>query len=378
MLKYKNYGRLWRVYGRSAFRYSTPKKVLNALRIEWAYHRRQANITAYPYLLNIEPLYYCNLECPLCDRQIFPEARKNDAGKLPLDIIDKLFDEVGPYLYQCQIFGQGEPLIDWPRTKYIIQQARSRHIFTLLSTNCTIMTPALAKEVIASGLNHLVCAIDGITQDSYSQYRVGGQVEKALETLRLFCRERDEQKSDVNIEWQFLVNRFNVHELEDARQMAEEIGVHIRFSPTHGMEFHPELQEYWLPETGDPKWQDGKIARGETRHEWPCYFLWRALIVNSNTQLARCLIYQNVAEYGSLRDHSVMELFNSPASQRARQLFSKKSVEPGDFPAPCNNCSFYKREHGGPNLDKHESLIPTGFDAEALAGKDVIPLNLGA
>ena len=371
MLNYKNYGRLWRVYGRSALRYSTPKKVWNAFRVERAYKNRQANVTAVPYLLNIEPLYYCNLECPLCDRQIFPDARKNDAGKLPLEIIDKIFDEVGDYLYQCQIFGQGEPLLDWKRTKYIIDRARSRKIFTLLSTNCTIMNPQLGRDVIASGLNHLVCAIDGISQESYSKYRVGGQVEKALETLRLFCRERDAQGSNIEIEWQFLVHRYNIHEVETARKMAEELGVFIRFSPLHGMEYDHDLQEHWLPDQGEPKWQDGRVDYGVTRHEWPCYFLWRALIVNSNTQLARCLIYQNVAEYGSLRDGSVMELFNSPESQRARQLFSKGAVAAGDFPAPCNNCSFYQREHGGPNLDKHESLLqPVNF-----SDKTIIPLS---
>lgn len=371
MLNYKNYGRLGRVYGRSALRYSTPKKILNALRIEFAYRRRQADVSSYPYLLNIEPLYYCNLECPLCDRQIFPWARQKDAGKLPLEIIDKIFDEVGDYLYQCQIFGQGEPLLDWPRTQYIIEQARARRIFTLLSTNCTIMNPQLGRDVVASGLNYLICAIDGISQESYSKYRVGGQVEKALETLRLFCRERDAQKSEIQIEWQFLVHAFNIHEMEEAKAIAQELGVFLRFSPLHGMEYDAASQQYWLPDEGDPTWQAGRVDYGVTRYQWPCYFLWRALIVNSNTQLARCLIYQNVAEYGSLRDHSVRELFNSPASQRARQLFSKGAVEPGAFPAPCNNCSFYKREHGGPNLDKHESLSsPRDFN-----GKPVIPLN---
>ncbi len=34
LFNYRNYGRLWTVYGRSALRYSTPKKLLNALRTE--------------------------------------------------------------------------------------------------------------------------------------------------------------------------------------------------------------------------------------------------------------------------------------------------------------------------------------------------------
>ena len=76
MLNYKNYGRLWRVYGRSVFKYGTLPKIWNALRTESAYRKRQIDVTSSPYILNVEPLYYCNLECPLCDRQGFNLARR--------------------------------------------------------------------------------------------------------------------------------------------------------------------------------------------------------------------------------------------------------------------------------------------------------------
>ena len=357
MWNYKNYGRLWRVYGRSTLKYGTPRKLWNALRTEWAYRHRHTDVRSAPYLLNIEPLYYCNLDCPLCDRQIFPEARPDaEAGRLPLDIVDKIFEEVGDYLYQCQIFGQGEPLLDWPRTQQIIEKARKKRIFTLLSTNCTVLTPKMAEEVVGSGLDYLVCAVDGIRQESYGKYRVGGQVERALANMRLFAEERRRQRRPMEIEWQFLVNRHNIDELEEARRIADDLGVFLRFSPIRGMEFDERLQKEWLPDTAE--WQDGRIDPGQTCYSWPCYFLWRALIVNSNARVARCLIYQNVGEYGSLHEDSVLGLFNSPESQHARQLFQKGPVPDGPFPSPCANCSFYAREHGGPNLGKRDSLEP--------------------
>jgi MoaA/NifB/PqqE/SkfB family radical SAM enzyme len=358
LINYRNYGRLWRVYGRSVVRYGSLKKVWNALRTEAAYRRRQADVPSAPYILNIEPLYYCNLDCPLCDRQVFPTARKKDAGRLPLEIIDKIFAEVGDYLFQCQIFGQGEPTLDWKRSQYIIDEAHKRRIFTLLSTNCTLITPQMAQEIVSSPLDHLVCAIDGISQESYSVYRVGGKVEEALRGLRLVCAERDRQQSKITIEWQFLVHKHNIHEIDAARKIAEELNVVLRFSPLAGMEWNPALQEFWLPESD--KWQDRRKAAGTVLYEWPCYFLWRALIINSNAKLARCLIYQNVAQYGNLHEGSVMEFYNGLESQRARQLFQQGPVPDGDFPSPCKNCSYYERHHGGPNMDKGSSIdLPT-------------------
>ncbi|HVS70154.1 MAG TPA: hypothetical protein VHQ47_02750 [Phycisphaerae bacterium] len=79
-------------------------------------------------------------------------------------------------------------------------------------------------------------------------------------------------------------------------------------------------------------------------------------MLNSNGKIARCLVYQNMAEYGTLEGRRVHELYNDPTVRRARQLFRKGPVPPGPFPAPCATCSFYARHHGGKNQDKHASV----------------------
>ena len=354
IFNYKNYSRLWRVYGRSVMAYSTPKKILNAIRTEYAYRRRLSDVSSAPYVLLLEPLYYCNLHCPLCNRQVFSDARNHDAGYLELDLYYKILDEIGDYLFSCQIFGQGEPLLNWPLTQEIINRAHQRNIFTFLSTNCTLITPTMAQEIVASGLDHLVCCIDGITQESYSKYRVGGKVEDAFAGLRLILEECRRQRSNLVVEWQFLVNTFNVDEIQRAREIAKELNVFIRFAPIRGVEFDTQLQSYWLPDSNS--WQAARKAPGETCNDWPCYFLWRTLVVNSNGKTAHCPIYQNVSEYGSLHEESVLSLYNHPTVQRARQLYQKGSVPEGLFPSPCNNCSFFAREHGGVNLGKPESV----------------------
>jgi MoaA/NifB/PqqE/SkfB family radical SAM enzyme len=356
LLNYRNPGRVWRVYGRSVLRYSSPRKIINALRTEYAYRTRADQVPSMPFVLFLEPLYYCNLDCPLCDRQIFPDVRHGkEAGKLSLELYDRILDEVGDYLYQCQIYGQGEPLLDWARTRQIIEKSHRRQIFTLMSTNCTLVKPKVAEEVVGSGLDHVVCAIDGLTQESYERYRTGGCVEDAMDGMRRFVEEKRRQRSRIEIEWQFLVHRYNVHEMDLAQSIADDLGIFIRFAPLRGMEFHTHLQDYWLPEDGK-SFQDGRLDLGETNSQYPCYFLWRSLVLNSNGKLGRCLIYQNVAEYCSLENLSVREGYNHPSVVRARQLFRKGPVPPGEFPSPCNNCSFYGREHGGPNMDKHSSL----------------------
>ena len=361
MLNYKthgNLGRLWRIYGRSVLRYGTPRKVLNALRTERAYRKRTVDVPTPPYVLFIEPLYYCNLHCPLCPRETQPEARQGEVGKLDLALFDQILDEIGDYLFQCHIFGLGEPLLDWARTQQVIEKAHARRIFTLVSTNCTLVTPRMAEEIVSSNLDYLVCAIDGITQETYGRYRIGGKIEKALEGLRLLAEAKRRTGSRTEIEWQFLVNAHNAHEMEAALRMSQELGVRMRFTPIGGTENDPGLQQEWLPDL--PDWQDGRVEPGRSRRGWHCYWLWRGLTINSNGQLARCPGYSNIAQMGSLQEHSIMSLYNGPASQRSRQLFQLGAVSPGEFPEPGNTCSSFEREHGGaagPMATRDEAVI---------------------
>ena len=353
VLSYSNAGqnsRLQSMYVRSVREYSTPRKILNALRTELAYRLRSTYVSSRPYILMLEPLYYCNLDCPLCDRQVFPNARLKDAGKLSLELYDRILDEVGPYLFQCQIFGQGEPLMNWKLTKEIVARTHARDIFTMLSTNATLITPEMAEDIVASDLDHLVIAIDGMSQRAYETYRVGGKVKDALDGLQYVvdARARAGRKS-LAIEWQFLTHSRNIHEVEDARALAAKLGIGFRTAPIRGMEWNKALEQEWLVEGDSP------IAQGNYVNNFPCYFLWRSLVLNSNGKVARCLIYQNVAQYADLRTTSVMDAYNHPTVQAARKLFKrKKTTDPA--PAPCNGCAYFERHHGAPPKGREEPV----------------------
>jgi MoaA/NifB/PqqE/SkfB family radical SAM enzyme len=363
MLNYSNPARLWRVYGRSVFSYGSPRKLWNAIQTEVAYRRRTSDVKSRPYLLFIEPNYTCNLHCPLCQRQAYAGAR-TDRSKLSLENFDRLLDQLGDYLYQCHIFGLGEPLLNWNLTRQIVEKAHRRRIFTLLSTNCTVITETLATEVMKSGLDYLVCAIDGISQESYSKYRVGGSIEKALEGLRMFRKAQLKTRSSTVIEWQFLVHRYNYHEVEAARAMAQDLGVFIRFAQIGGVEWNEELQEEWLAPDKDG-FQRTRISPGAVLNPYHCFWLWRGIVVNSDGQMARCPGYQNVATLGNVSEAPVMDLYNGPASQRSRQLFQKEPVPEGPFPTPCSTCNYYQREHGCGDTEGKEAPFQRTATASA-------------
>jgi MoaA/NifB/PqqE/SkfB family radical SAM enzyme len=277
-----------------------------------------------------------------------------DAGKLSLELYDRILDEVGDWLFQCQIFGQGKAMLDWNLTRQIIERSHRRRIFTLVSTNCTLITPRIAEEVVSCGLDHLVFAIDGITQQSYEVYRTGGKLDDAMDGMRRVVDQKRKQKSKIELEWQFLVHKHNAHEIDAARTLARELGVFLRLAPLRGMEWDKDLEKFWL--AGNIPIAARSVSAGMTMQDIPCYFLWRSLVLNSNGKIARCLIYHNVSQYVNLHDHSVLEAYNHPSMQRARQLFSKQAVPAGDFPSPSGDCPYFERHHGGQNRKQRTPL----------------------
>jgi radical SAM protein with 4Fe4S-binding SPASM domain len=342
LFNYRSAHRLLRLYGRAAVRGFTVRRFANAVRTELAYRRRKLDVRSMPYILFIEPLYYCNLKCPLCPRQM--PAYVSTRDKLEVDLIDKVFDEVGPYLYQCSIFGNGEPTLDWGRTEQIIRQTRKHRIFSTVSTNATLITREMADRIVTSGLDYLVCAIDGATQETYEAYRVGGSFDDAMNGLKYVLEAKRKHKSRIVVEWQFLVNAFNEHELDTAREMARKLGVPIRFAPIGGMGKDIETQERWAAK--NPKYR-GRVEReGVPLSPHHCYWLWRSIYINATGTMGRCPKYSGPNPIGDLREQRVVDIYNGKNSQLHRRVFNEQSL-PADeaIPAPCDTCTHYVRCH---------------------------------
>jgi hypothetical protein len=172
--------------------------------------------------------------------------------------------------------------------------------------------------------------------------------------MRLLAQARRRAGSKITIEWQFIVNRFNVGEMDAARKIAKELGVRVRFAPMGGLEQEPELQERWLPP--DAGWREAEVKGGSTRYAWACYWLWRAIVVNSAAHVVRCPGFHTVTDIGSLATKGAMDIFNGADTRRARELFVRRPVAPGQFPEPCNSCSFYPRHHGGAPVAKSVAI----------------------
>jgi len=135
-----------------------------------------------PVAVDIYPTFRCNLECIHCDNR----KQAIESRELILDtwkaIITDLRKWLGPFI--LRICG-GEPLMR-PDIIDIIVFAKSQGVFTVLSTNGTLISRDLSVRIIRSGLDFIAISLDSLRADIHDSLRgTSGSYIKAREAIDL-------------------------------------------------------------------------------------------------------------------------------------------------------------------------------------------------
>lgn len=237
---------------------------------------RNERVFGRPFQLTLESGNVCNLACPLCPTT-HREARL-PRGVLRLEDARRIIDSF-PYTVQLVLSNWGEPFLN-ADIFAIIAHAKDRDIRVLLESNFTLFDEEKARRLVESRLDTLVVALDGATQEGYERYRVGGDLARAVANVELLRRvQRELGCFDTELEWKFVLNRYNEGEVEAARAWAERLG--MRFSVISI--WAPEGEDHWRPSDRD---QNG--SRTGNADPEKCHNLWQAVSVNFNGDVFPC------------------------------------------------------------------------------------------
>jgi MoaA/NifB/PqqE/SkfB family radical SAM enzyme len=198
-----------------------------------------------PPILTIEPTNVCNLRCPLCVTG--NGSMERAYGRMDFPTYKRLIDELADRAIYVVLFHQGEPYLNRQFNEFVAY-AKQRRLYVTTSTNAHYFDTKTAEAAVRSGLDTIIISVDGATQETYSQYRVGGSLEKVLQgTRNLVAAKKRLQSKTPFIYLQFIVMKHNEHELEAMRELARELGVDHFLQKTVQVETLEEARE-WLPE----------------------------------------------------------------------------------------------------------------------------------
>ena len=233
---------------------------------------------------------------------------------------------------------QGEPYIN-PEFLDMVSYAGKKGIYTITSTNGHFLHEENARKTIESGLNRLIISVDGTTQETYEQYRVGGQLATVLEGAKNVVAWKKKLKSPTpHIIFQFLVVRPNEHQIEELYQLAKEIGVdEVKLKTAqvydykNGNPLIPTLEKY----ARYSQIEDGTFTTKNALLNH-CWKLWHACVITWNGVVVPCC-FDKDAEHklGNLTQKSMKEIWYG----KDYQAFRQKLLSGRDQIDICTNCT---------------------------------------
>ena len=126
----------------------------------------------------------CNLKCRHC----YADANGQDArsprkGELSGNEARAMIDDLAAFGCPVLLFSGGEPCLR-PDLVELMGYAKARGLRVVLSTNSTLITPALAQAFAQVGLSYVGVSLDGM-KETHDRFRgVAGAFEQALAGLR--------------------------------------------------------------------------------------------------------------------------------------------------------------------------------------------------
>lgn len=292
-------------------------------------------VWGFPISFSIEPTNHCNLKCPECPSGLGELTRP--LGLLKLPEFKKLVDEIKNKSFYIQLFFQGEPYVN-KQLPEMIDYAQENNLYISISTNGLLFNEKKIEKVLQSAPDKLIFSLDGLDEESYQNYRVGGTFKKADKSIRLLIRKKKELKlKKPFVELQFIVMKQNEHMIDEVFEYGNDVGVDKVVLKTmqvssyeNALHFLPNNKDYSRYEISN----DSYKIKGELKNH--CFALWRTSVVTWDGKVVPCCFDKDANfELGKLNGINFREIWKSPDYQnfRSKVLLNRKGV------SMCINCT---------------------------------------
>lgn len=327
----------------------TKSRVSNALRCYGSYalsrlgsvlFRTSITVHHAPMFVSVEPANICQLRCPECpvgrggvknEKLKIKNAEVPKQPYMSMEVFKRVLAEVKETALVMQFYFQGEPLLN-TNLPQMIREAQEAGLYTIVSTNAQAMTKERAEELVSSGLDRIIISMDGLTQETYEAYRVGGSIDQCKAALRYLREAKSvcQSEAGLTIELQVLRLKSNEHEWRAFRKEYKALGADRLVFKTaqlydyrHGHPLMPSEPRYRRYEQhADGLWYRKPLGKG-------CFRVWSGVVIAANGDVLPCCYDKDHAHaYGNLRTASLRELFSGPSARifRAQALLQTPQI----------------------------------------------------
>ncbi len=304
-----------------------------------------------PPILQIEPANVCNLSCLTCPTGA--EIMERPATLMPFEMYRNVIDQTKGHVCLLVFWSWGEPFIHKDAFR-MIRYATDQGISVHTSTNGHFFnTKERARQVIETGLNSLIVAVDGLDQPTYEKYRKGGKLKLVIKSIENLLSERAAARAKHPlITFRFIVMKHNEHQVNQVKNFAERLGVDVvtfRSAVVQRGEVNLEgdltplaTQFQQFDYEGSPS-SEHRVRR----HHFYCHRPYANLTVFSNGDVVACENdFNATVPFGNVADQSLHEILSSARSKSFLRTFRRN---PDQLPF-CRLCEHHHLKHSTENV----------------------------
>ncbi len=311
---------------REETRVLTLRKLYNVLMSSVQLALKSSRVYYLPTRISIETGNICNLKCPLC-----PTGRKDPGaqrGFMSFEDYQKIIDELCRDLLLVRLYNWGEPLLNRDIIR-MIRYAHGKGTGVTISTNLNILDQATARDLLTSGLQKIFISCDGVSDQTYDAYHIGGDYNTVMQNIQLLIEEkRNLPECNTRLIWLFHVFHHNEHEVEKALAIAREMGIEIRINKMRtdmAMEIFETAEKsidrdrQWIPE--DPRYCAFDMDKKEAKQKKNfCSLPWKETVINwDGSVLPCCSVYEEKYSFGNAFEKGFAKTWNGEAYRAARR-----------------------------------------------------------
>ena len=298
------------------------RTVLRRLQVLGDVFRPRVQARGLPFEYVIEVTSRCNLECPMCPRNISTTLGNSD---MDMETFRRVLDRIRGAASFIWLAGLGEPMMNKHFIR-MIGECREAGIVTGASTNGTFLTDTWQERLLDSDLDLLIVSFDGADKETYEKVRVGADFDKVRDNVIRFAARKVERGATKP--WLIL-------------QM-------IELRPTLGQA--GEFRRMWsLPGVDAVRIKKDELQYEETlgfdgqrkrTGERPCPFLWRGTtFFQSDGSFSPCCYGITDQSFGNAKEMTVEQMWNSPRVQEIRKAHLEGR---GNDMAFCKGCNAFQ------------------------------------
>lgn len=272
---------------------------------------------------------------------------------MKMDSFKKIIDRF-PVLKSVELYNWGEPFLN-PEIFDMIAYAKSRKVFTTIHSNFSFeQSDPFFDSFRQNGPHSLVISLDGASQESYSAFRVRGDFNLVIDNLVKLKKGLEKPGSNgMVIIWKFIINRYNEHEIDAAKEHAARLGIKTKFVPMslgddmvdlQKTESLQERKKQWLPEKSDHinkrymGTENGPVFGGSCPH------LFKTIVINPDGGVFPCcMVTDKKNSFGNIIDEPLENIWNNDLYEYSRSLFQKSAYSGSITSTICTKCNNYRK-----------------------------------